>query len=106
MPRRIGDFLAQTRLFYEDGYAWYSHAGAQPGIPFWHSPPEISVWGIAEFLTSSYDWGKPVIVGHYEVDAPLLTPTKMGLDTAAWRTGRLTALQVETRQIIACTRTG
>jgi serine/threonine protein phosphatase 1 len=56
--------------------------------------------GQSDFLGSSYDWGKPVIFGHYELAEPLVTPTKIGLDTAAWRTGRLTALQVETRQII------
>jgi serine/threonine protein phosphatase 1 len=100
VPRRIGEFLVQTRLSYEDGYAWYSHAGAEPGIPFWESPPEVYVWGLAGFLDSSYDWGKPVIFGHYELSAPLITATKIGLDTGAWRTGRLTALHGETREVI------
>ena len=89
---------------YEDGYAWYSHAGAQPGIPFWESLPEVYLWGAPAFLTSKYDWGKPVIFGRYEQEAPLITPTKMGLDTAAWRSGVLTALHVETRTIIQATR--
>jgi serine/threonine protein phosphatase 1 len=100
VPGYLSEFLLQTRLCYEDGYAWYSHAGAQPGVPFWQSPPESYVWGQSDFLGSTYDWGKPVIFGHYELSDPLVTPTKIGLDTAAWRTGRLTALQVETRQII------
>jgi serine/threonine protein phosphatase 1 len=90
VPRRMGTFLAQTRLFYEDGYAWYSHAGAEPGIPFWESPPEVYVWGLSGFLGSSYDWSKPVLFGHYELSAPLITATKIGLDTGAWRTGKLT----------------
>src|SRR5215467_13987200 len=93
IPPRIGQFLTKTRLYYEDGYAWYSHAGATPGVPFWQSPPESYVWGHAEFLGSTYDWGKPVVFGHYELSDPLVTATKIGLDTGAWRTGRLTALQ-------------
>jgi serine/threonine protein phosphatase 1 len=58
------------------------------------------MWGQADFLSSTYDWGKPVIFGHYELTEPLVTATKIGLDTVAWRTGRLTALQVDARQII------
>ncbi len=104
VPPRLGEFLTSTRLFYEDGYAWYSHAGAEPGIPFSESPPEVYVWGIPGFLRSTYDWGKPVIFGHYQLDEPLITRTKIGLDTGAWRTGILTALHVETRAIIQVAR--
>ncbi len=100
MPSVIGRLLAKTRLTYEDGYGWYSHAGAQPGIPFWESSPEMYVWGSNEFLRSSYDWGKPVVFGHYELAQPLVTPTKIGLDTAAYRTGILTAMRIEDRQIV------
>src|SRR5215469_12084905 len=46
---------------------WYSHAGAQPGVPFWQTPPEVLLWGKDEFLTAEDDWGKPVVCGHYEV---------------------------------------
>jgi serine/threonine protein phosphatase 1 len=67
IPPAIGEFLAGTRVRYEDGYAWYAHAGAQPGIPFWESPPEVFVWGTAGFLGSSYDWGKPVIIRSEDV---------------------------------------
>jgi hypothetical protein len=42
--------------------------------------------------------------GHYELEAPLLSSTKIGLDTAAWRSGVLTALHVEARIIIQATR--
>ncbi len=35
VPPRIGEFLSRTVLSHEDGYAWYSHAGAQPGVLFW-----------------------------------------------------------------------
>jgi serine/threonine protein phosphatase 1 len=63
IPPRIGQFLTKTRPYHEDGYAWYSHAGATPGVPFWQSSPESYVWGDAEFLGSTYDWGKPSSLG-------------------------------------------
>ena len=74
-------------------------------MPFWESSPEVYTWGTAGFLTSTYGWGKPVIFGHVELEEPLITPTKIGLDTAAWRSGVPTALHVETRSIIQTTRT-
>jgi serine/threonine protein phosphatase 1 len=62
------------------------------------------VWGDSRFLTSSYNWGKPVVFGHYELAEPLITPTKIGLDTAAYRTGILTAMDIVERRIIQATR--
>jgi serine/threonine protein phosphatase 1 len=100
VPPNIGQFLTRTRISYEDGYAWYSHAGAEPGLPFWESPPEVYVWGTSRFLGSTYDWNKPVIFGHYELPDPLVSRTKIGLDTGAWRTGVLTGFHVETHRII------
>ncbi len=104
VPPVIGHFLTKTQRTHEDGYAWYAHAGARPGVPFWQTPPEVYVWGEEDFLRSSYDWGKPVVFGHWELAAPLITATKIGLDTAAWRSGVLTALQMETRQVVQVRR--
>ncbi len=73
-------------------------------MTFWQTPPEVYVWGEEGFLNSPYDWGKPVVFGHWELAAPPITPTKIGLDTAAWRTGVLTALQMETRQVVQVRR--
>jgi serine/threonine protein phosphatase 1 len=103
-PAFIGTFLEKTRIFYEDGYAWYSHAGALPGVPFWETPPEVFVWGRSGFLSSSWDWGKPVIFGHYEVSEPVITPTQIGIDTAAYRSGILTAIIMPERRIVQVTR--
>jgi serine/threonine protein phosphatase 1 len=45
------------------------------------------MWGTPAFLPFLYDWGKPVIFGHYERQHPFITKTKMELHTEAWRTG-------------------
>ncbi|HLY30339.1 MAG TPA: metallophosphoesterase [Ktedonobacterales bacterium] len=104
VPPVIGRLLAKTQMTYEDGYAWYSHAGAEPGVPFWQSSPEVYVWGMQGFITSPYDWGKPVVFGHYEFEEPLITHTKIGLDTGAYRTGVLTAMRLQDRQIFQARR--
>ncbi|HEY7339972.1 MAG TPA: hypothetical protein VH591_03760 [Ktedonobacterales bacterium] len=56
--------------------------------------------GLGEFLSSSYNWGKPVVFGHEEFDEPVITPTKIGLDTAAYRSGVLTGLRVADRVLL------
>ena len=104
IPHAVGVFLAQTRYTYENGYAYYAHAGAQPGVPFDQTPREVYVWGCHDFLTNPASrWGKPVVFGHYELPAPLVTDALIGLDTAAYRTGVLTALRIEDRQIYQTT---
>jgi serine/threonine protein phosphatase 1 len=101
VPAAVGRFLTETVTAYEDDHAYYVHAAAQPGVPFWQTREEIRLWGTAGFLTSPYNWGnKPVIFGHEELLEPLITPTKIGLDTAAYRSGVLTALRVADRTLI------
>ncbi|MBA3822384.1 MAG: metallophosphoesterase [Ktedonobacterales bacterium] len=104
VPPLVGAFLARTHLDWEDADAYYAHAGALPDCSFRKTPTEVKLWGTETFLTSPYDWGKPVVFGHYELTEPLLTPTKCGIDTAAYRTGCLTALNVHTRQVIQAAR--
>lgn len=97
---RIGAFLAKTLPCFADGYAYYAHAGAQPGVPFWQSPLEVYIWGRNDFLRNPLSrWGLPVVFGHYELTEPLITDTLIGIDTAAYRTGILTAIRIEDRHI-------
>lgn len=99
VPAEVGHFLAGTVTAYEDEYAYYVHAAARPGVPFWQTPEEERLWGSASFLSSPYDWGKPVVFGHVEFHEPLLTPTKIGVDTAAYRRGVLTAVRLPDRRL-------
>lgn len=104
MPPQVGEFLARTHIDWEDADAYYAHAGALPERSFRATTAEVKLWGNDAFLASPYDWGKPIVFGHYELTEPLLTLTKMGIDTAAYRTGRLTALDVRERRVIQATR--
>jgi serine/threonine protein phosphatase 1 len=100
IPAAVGRFLERTQIDWEDEFAYYSHAGAAPDASFRRTPAEIKVWGDSRFLASSYDWGKPIVFGHFELTKPLITATKIGLDTAAYRTGILTAMGIIERRII------
>jgi serine/threonine protein phosphatase 1 len=104
IPYAVGKFLEKTRLSYEDGLAYYSHAGAQPGIPFEQTPDEVLTWGYHDFLSHPYNWGKPVVFGHYEYEVPLITDTKICMDTAGYRTGVLSAVRMNDRAIFRAIR--
>jgi serine/threonine protein phosphatase 1 len=104
LPFEVGFFLEETRVEYEDDYAYYIHAGTKPGQPVWRSSDVVKLWGIKDFLTSTYSWGKPVVFGHWQLPEPLLEPNKIGIDTGAYRTGILTAVRLPDRQIFQARR--
>jgi serine/threonine protein phosphatase 1 len=62
------------------------------------------MWGVKGFFASDYDWGKPVVFGHKQVPEPLLQPNKIGVDTVAFRTGRLSAVRLPDRQLFEARR--
>ena len=76
----------------------FVHAGVRPGIPLEHQISQGSIWIRQPFLKGA-DHGLPWIVvhGHSPASHGNLTrlPHRIGLDTAAWKTGRLIALRLE-----------
>ncbi|GCE31595.1 serine/threonine protein phosphatase [Dictyobacter alpinus] len=99
IPADIGEWLSQTRIDYEDANAYYVHAGVLPDKPFYSTPPYSKMWGARGFADKDYDWGKTVVFGHWEQSSPMIKVHKIGLDTGAWRTGNLTAIQLPARRI-------
>jgi serine/threonine protein phosphatase 1 len=72
----LGLWLARTLVDYEDEHAYYVYAGLEPGKPAWRTPGVLKVWGPKGFLESTYDWGKPVVFGHWQQPEPLLQSNK------------------------------
>lgn len=70
------------------------HAGLRPGIPIEKQKIEDLLWIREPFLYSDYDFGKRVIFGHTPLQEPLVTKTKIGLDTGAVYGNRLTCLEL------------
>ena len=94
IPFEVGHWLEGTLIEYEDEHAYYVHAGVKPGEPIWRTPGLLKLWGAAGFLDSAYDWGKPVVFGHWQLMEPLVCPNKIGIDTGAYQTGVLTAVRL------------
>jgi Calcineurin-like phosphoesterase len=104
IPFEVGFWLEGTRVEYEDEHAYYVHAGVFPEKFVWQTADFYKMWGAKGFFESPYDWGKPVVFGHKQLPVPLLRPNKIGIDTGAFRTGRLTAVRLPDRQLFEARR--
>ncbi|HVA88325.1 MAG TPA: metallophosphoesterase [Chloroflexota bacterium] len=103
-PSDVGHWMANTRIDYEDQFAFYVHAGVLPGRPFAATPPLQKLYGAGSFLETEYQWEKPVVFGHWEVPEPLLRPNKIGINTHAHHSGVLTAIRLPDRAIFQVRR--
>jgi serine/threonine protein phosphatase 1 len=104
IPFKVGYWLEETRIDYEDEYAYYVHAGLTPGKTFERTADFFKLWGVQGFLWSKDDWGKPVVFGHWQMPQPLIQPAKIGIDTGAYQSGVLTAVRLPDRQIFQVRR--
>jgi len=73
----------------------FVHAGVRPGVELDRQTPDDLLWIREPFLSSRRDHGKVVVHGHSIVEQPLFLANRIGLDTGAYATGRLTALRLE-----------
>ncbi len=79
---RIGDYL-------------FVHAGIAPGVPIEDQRENDLRWIREPFLSFPGDHGCIVVHGHTITEAPQLRPNRIGIDTGAFSSGRLTALVLE-----------
>ncbi len=68
-----------------------AHAGADPSAPLTAQPLSALLWGSAGVSAPA---GLTLVHGHYITADPTFEPQRIGLDTGAYATGRLTALRL------------
>ncbi len=78
----IGDYL-------------FVHAGIRPDVPLDQQKLDDLRWIREPFLSHSGDHGHIVVHGHTITDAPVIARNRIGIDTGAYKSGRLTALMLE-----------
>lgn len=79
---RIGDYL-------------FVHAGIAPGRPVEAQTQQDLHWIREPFLSDGGDHGHVVVHGHTIAPEPVIRANRIGIDTGAYATGRLTALGLE-----------
>ncbi len=92
LPSRHLSFLQRLPLSHVEGDYAFVHAGIRPGLPMQAQRREDLLWIRDEFLTSPVDHGKVVVHGHTISPRPELLPNRIGIDTGAFASGRLTCV--------------
>ena len=73
----------------------FVHAGIRPGVPLAEQRSSDLRWIREPFATTPEDLGFTVVYGHTIYDQVELAPSRIGIDTGAYASGRLTALGLE-----------
>ena len=78
----IGDYL-------------FVHAGLRPGVPLAAQSEDDLVWIRSPFLDHAGSFGKVVVHGHTPALLPVIRSNRIGIDTGAVFSDRLTALRLD-----------
>lgn len=95
VPQAHVDFLSRCVDQVRIGDYLFVHAGIRPGQPLDRQSPQDMRWIREEFLDDESDHGVVVVHGHSISRAPVVRGNRIGIDTGAYRSGRLTALGLE-----------
>lgn len=96
LPEAHLAFLKGLKLSHAAGDYYFVHAGARPGIALERQVPHDQMWIRDEFLNDpDPGFGKIVVHGHTPSHKPETTPVRIGIDTGAYFTGKLTAAAFE-----------
>lgn len=95
LPRRHLAFLEGLALTHAAGDYLFVHAGIRPGLPLDRQRREDLLWIRGEFLDSTAPHGPIVVHGHSIAHDVEFRANRIGIDTGAYMTGRLTGLALE-----------
>jgi serine/threonine protein phosphatase 1 len=95
LPESHLRFLRRLALSHVEGDYLFVHAGIRPGREIELQDAADLMWIRGEFLDSDADHGKVVVHGHTISPEPVLRDNRIGIDTGAVATGRLTCLVLD-----------
>jgi serine/threonine protein phosphatase 1 len=95
VPAEHVQFLSSFERWIEIGDYLFVHAGLRPGIALVDQSPSDLRWIRDDFLRHRESFGKLVVHGHSITDDVDIRSNRIGIDTGAYASGRLTALGLE-----------
>ena len=95
VPREHRDFLALLENMIELGDYVFVHAGVHPGAELDQQDPNDLRWIRSPFLDHDRPLAKMVVHGHTIAEDLDVRSHRIGIDTGAYATGRLTAIGLE-----------
>jgi serine/threonine protein phosphatase 1 len=103
MGDHIG-FLQKTLPWFRSGDVVFVHAGLDPNIPLEAQTEDALLWGKSDFIHANGVQGLRVVHGHYDADAPVITPRRICLDTGAYYSGTLSAMRFDQTEHLLTSR--
>ncbi len=95
LPAAHMEFLRGLKSSYELGDYVFVHAGILPRRALDRQDPIDMMWIRDEFIEYTASHGKIIVHGHTIAAEPTVRPNRIGIDTGAFYSGRLTALVLE-----------
>jgi serine/threonine protein phosphatase 1 len=92
MPKAHFRFLESLRTTWTLGDYFFVHAGVRPGVALDAQKQNDMLWIRDLFRKSRKDHGKIIVHGHSATLAPEVKHNRIGIDTGAYASNRLTAL--------------
>lgn len=99
----VGDMVPREHIAFLRGFEdscvygdyLFVHAGIRPGIPLDAQRPADLRWIRRDFLSDNRDHGMMIVHGHSITDQIETMPNRIGIDTGAFASGRLSAIGIE-----------
>ena len=95
VPQSVRDYLGSFEDMITIGDYLFVHAGINPALPIVEQKTQDLRWIREPFLSHIGQHGKMVVHGHTITEAPEERGNRIGIDTGAYASGRLTALVLE-----------
>ncbi|MFP4126356.1 MAG: metallophosphoesterase [Alphaproteobacteria bacterium] len=95
VPAEHRRFFNSLERMVRRGDYLFAHAGIRPGLPLDQQETRDLLFIREPFLSAGDDLGVVVVHGHTVVEQPVVRGHRIGIDTGAYWTGRLTTLVLE-----------
>jgi len=95
VPKEDREFLSKFETMITVGDYLFVHAGIRPKTPVAEQAGYDCRWIREPFLSHAGDFGYTVVHGHTVTDEVEIRPNRIGIDTGAFASGKLTALCLE-----------
>ncbi len=88
-------FLSNLDISVRVGDYVFVHAGVRPGVPLDQQTEQDMLWIREDFLTDARKFDAVIVHGHTPANKPHKDSRRIGIDTGAYLSGRLTAARFE-----------
>ena len=99
LPGRHERFLNQLFAYHIEGEILIVHAGLRPGVALEAQEDDDLLWIRDPFLLSDHIFDQLIVHGHTITPVPEIRPNRIGIDTGAFRSGKLTCAVLEGGQL-------